>query len=331
MTIAENYDAVLLDLDGTVWEGGDAIPGAVEAITASGLTDVYVTNNASRAPETVAEMLSAIGLDATSEKIVTSAQAAVELVRAELEPGTPVLVLGADTLRQLAADAGLKVVDSADEQPAAVLQGHDPRTGWEQLSEAALAIHAGARFIATNLDTTLPMQRGLMVGNGSMVAAVVSATGVTPLSAGKPEAAMFDVGARRFGAKRPLAVGDRLNTDIQGGNAAGLDTLQVLTGVSGAAELLAAPPEQRPTYIADDMSGLFAEPAELEVGAQGGFTADVEDGTVVLRGGNADSTPTQGLRTVLAAAWRAADAGEPASGVRAEGTHAERAAKGWRP
>ena len=222
MAVAQDYDALLLDLDGTIWEGGRAIPGAVEGVIASGLPAMYVTNNASRAPEAVAEQLRSIGLTAKDSDVLTSAQAAIEMVSDRIPAGSKVFVLGSPSFRALAEQAGFVVVDSADDAPIAVLQGHSPETGWAQLSEAALAIQRGAVYVASNLDTTLPQERGLMIGNGSMVAAVVSATGVVPDSAGKPGPPMFFSAAAKLGSSRPLAVGDRLNTDIAGGNAAGM-------------------------------------------------------------------------------------------------------------
>ena len=179
MALKDNYDALLLDLDGTVWNGGVAIPNVVEAITASGIPAMYVTNNASRSAADVAAMLGKIGLDTKTEDVITSAQAALSMAEAHLAPGDPVLVVGAPSFKQLVDEAGYVVVDSADANPKAVLHGHNPETGWVQLSEAALAIQRGAIYLASNLDTSLPMERGLMIGNGSMVAAVTSATGVT--------------------------------------------------------------------------------------------------------------------------------------------------------
>lgn len=326
MSLVSEYDALLLDLDGTVWEGGSAIPGAVETINGSGLPGVYITNNASRAPDDVATRLRHIGLDVSAEQVLTSAQAAVELALAELPAGARVLVLGTDSFRELARQAGFSVVDSAEDLPAAVLQGHNPDTGWVQLSEAALAIRGGARYFASNLDTSLPSERGLLVGNGSMVAAVVSATGVTPESAGKPGPTMFRSASSRINATRPLALGDRLDTDIEGGNAAGLDTFQVLTGVSGPMALLGAPPHQRPTYIAESLADLHREPAALRPTAQGGFAAEVRGPELLLSGGRADARPIHALRTALQAAW---EGNESVSIVNTDGPAAERAVAAW--
>ena len=325
-TLQDLHDALLLDLDGTVWEGGRAIPHAAEAINASGCTAVYITNNASRSAAEVARMLEAINLPTDAEHVLTSAQAALGLAADALAPGDPVLVLGAQSFRDLVQEAGYRLVDSADEQPKVVLHGHNPETGWAQLSEAALAIRAGATYLASNMDTTLPMERGLMVGNGSMIAAVTSATGVEPASAGKPEPAMFHQAVQRIGAKAPLGVGDRLDTDLAGGVAAGMPTLHVLTGVSGPRALLQAPIEQRPTYIAEDMRGLAADPASLRPGAHGGFSASIGGDVLVLDGGTADSTSHEALLTALEVAWSQPT---PPSDVRAESAAAEAALAKW--
>lgn len=303
MSLLEFYDSLLLDLDGTIWEGGRPIPGAVETVNAAGLPSVYITNNASRGPDQVAEMLRGIGLEVGADDVLTAAQAAVNLAADHIEPGSAVLVLGTESFQQLATDAGYRVVESADQQPQAVLQGHNPDTGWAQLSEAALAIRQGATFIASNLDTSLPTERGLAVGNGSMVAAVVSATGVEPIAAGKPLPTMFRQAVADLGSQRPLAVGDRLDTDIEGANAAGMPTLQVLTGVSGPLSLIEAPKEQRPTYIGETMADLRRSPEELMPGAQGGFTARLNGDDILLERGNEDSTSIEALRTVLEVAW----------------------------
>ena len=316
MAVAQDYDALLLDLDGTIWEGGRAIPGAVEGVIASGLPAMYVTNNASRAPEAVAEQLRSIGLPAKDSDVLTSAQAAIEMVSDRIPAGSKVFVLGSPSFRALAEQAGFVVVDSADDAPIAVLQGHSPETGWAQLSEAALAIQRGAVYVASNLDTTLPQERGLMIGNGSMVAAVVSATGVVPDSAGKPGPPMFFSAAAKLGSSRPLAVG----------NAAGMDTFQVLTGVSGYHAVLRAIPEERPTMFADSMGALLDDAAELIPAAQGGFQARLEGSTLVLSGGTSESTPIQSLRTATAVAW-ATDTS--VQDVRAEGEYATRALEQW--
>ena len=206
------HDALLLDLDGTVWEGGRPLSNVVDVINTCGVPAVYVTNNASRSPEAVSKMLADIGLEATTQQIITSAQAVLQLVADEVPAASKLLIIGADSFRDLAREMGFEVVSSAEGKLAAVVQGFDRSVGWEQLTEGALAIRQGAKFFASNLDTSLPIERGFAVGNGSLVAAIQSATGVEPVSAGKPSPAMFTFAAKQIGAKKPLAVGDRLDT-----------------------------------------------------------------------------------------------------------------------
>ena len=330
MTVASDYDCLLLDLDGTVWEGGRPIPGAVEGVLATKLPLFYITNNASKAPSVVAQQLSGIGLATQPSQVFTSAQAAIEMAAENIPAGSKLLILGTPSFQQLALEAGFQVVHSADDQPVAVLQGHNPETGWAQLSEASMAIHAGAQYYASNLDSTLPQERGLAVGNGSMVAAVVNATGVTPESAGKPKSMMFHSAAARAGAQRPLAVGDRLDTDIAGAVAAGMDAFQVLTGVSGHYAVLNVPVTQRATYLAETMLDLLQPADSLAPRAQGGFVAELAaDGVLHVRGGNAQSTPMQALRTAVAEVWARGTQEGLVSEVRPDGEHARRVLEAW--
>lgn len=327
MSLIEQHDALLLDLDGTVWEGGRAIDGAVDFINSCGLPSVYVTNNASRAPEVVAEKLRGIGLKVETADVLTSAQAAVTLAGAHVPQGAKILVIGADSFRDLVRAAGYTVVASADDKPDAVLQGFDPSVDWAQLTEGALAIRQGAKYVASNLDSSLPTERGLAVGNGSLVAAIESATGVSPVSAGKPEPEMFVQAAKLVGAKRPLVVGDRLNTDIAGGNAAAMNTFHVLTGVSHEMELIEASKEYRPNFIGESLSDMTRSTHELAPSAQGGFTARVDGLDVLVDNGDNDATSVQALRTVLEVVWAMGKAPRYIQPVSAK---AESVIRGWR-
>lgn len=327
MSLIKQHDALLLDLDGTVWEGGRAIDGAVDFINSCALPSIYVTNNASRAPEIVAEKLSAIALKATADDVLTSAQAAVTLAGEQVSPGAKILVIGADSLRDLVRDGGYTVVSSADDQPAAVVQGFDPSVGWEQLTEGALAIRGGAVYIASNLDTSLPTERGLAVGNGSLVAAVQTATEVAPVSAGKPEPAMFVQAAHRLGSTKPLVVGDRLDTDIAGGNAAAMTTFHVLTGVSHEIALLEADVEHRPNFIGESLADMARNANELRPGPQGGFTARVDGLDLLIDNGDADATSIQALRTALEVAWSMS---KPPRYIQPVSDKAKEVIQGWR-
>jgi glycerol-1-phosphatase len=259
--LVDPYDLVIFDLDGVVYLGTDPIPGAVEAINklrAEGRRLAYATNNASRRPAEVARLLGSLGLDAAATDVVTSAQAAAALLAERLAPGSRVLVIGADALRTEVAEVGLEPVATAQDQPAAVVQGYGSGVGWADLAEAAVAVRAGALWVVTNADRTLPSPRGPLPGNGSLVAALVTALDREPDAVvGKPEPVLFERAARRAGASRSLVVGDRLDTDIEGAHRAGMDSLLVLTGVAVPEDLISAAPERLPTFAGRDLGALF--------------------------------------------------------------------------
>jgi len=254
------YDVALLDLDGVVYLGPEPVPGAAAALSeaaAAGMRLAYVTNNASRRPEAVVAHLRSLGIAADSADVVTAAQAAARLLRGRLPAGARVLVLGAEGLIAAVQDVGLVAVATADAAPDAVVQGHSPATTYAELAEAALALRAGAVWVAANTDSTLPSPRGLLPGNGALVAALRTATDREPLVAGKPERALHQESVERTGARRPLVVGDRLDTDIAGAVRVGCDSLLVLTGVASAADLLTAPPGLRPSYVGHSVAALL--------------------------------------------------------------------------
>jgi glycerol 3-phosphatase-2 len=307
--LAGGYDAALLDLDGVVYLGGRAIPGAADALRdarAAGMRLAFVTNNASRSPSAIAAQLVSLGVEATVADIVTSAQAAARLLAERLPAGAPVLVVGAIGLRLALRERGLRPVSAAAERPMAVVQGYGPDVGYGLLAEAALAIRAGAWYVATNADATLPTGRGPQPGNGSLIQVLVTATGQRPEVAGKPEPPLHAEAVRRTGAARPLVVGDRLDTDIEGAVRGGADSMLVLTGVSTPADAVLAPPGRRPTYLARDLHGLLA--AHPDVSAAdggvrcGGWTARLhgDAGKLELSG---SGDPLDGLRALCGAAW----------------------------
>ncbi|MCX2964366.1 HAD-IIA family hydrolase [Gordonia aquimaris] len=307
-SLVARYDALLLDLDGTVYAGHRALPGARETLGEIDTARFFVTNNASRRPAEVVDHLTDLGFEATSGQVVTSAQSAARLLAEHLAPGSRALVIGTDGLAQEVREVGIAVTRSAADRPAAVIQGHSPQTGWAELSEAALAIDAGALWIACNTDATLPSERGKLVGNGSMVAAVANATGKQPLVAGKPAAPLMADAIARSRATRPLVVGDRLDTDIEGAHAVGLDSVLVLTGVSSATDLLNAPPEQRPTYVVGNLTDLFAAADTVRIGAHDGWDVAI-NGTVVTVRSTGRGEPRSVLPALAWAVWSAADEG----------------------
>lgn len=262
----DGHDVLLCDLDGVVYAGPHAIDGAVETLReldALGVPVAYVTNNASRSPESVADHLNSFGLSVDGEQVFGSAAAGVALLGEELDGRTAkVLVVGSDHLRELVAGAGHEVAESAAEHPEAVIQGFDPSVGWADLAQAAFAVRSGARWVATNTDLTIPRAEGIAPGNGALVEAVARATGSVPVAAGKPGPVLFRMAAERLGGQRPLVIGDRLDTDVLGGNRAGFETALVLTGVDDRHAARAAPPEQQPTWILPDLPALLQSPPE---------------------------------------------------------------------
>jgi HAD superfamily hydrolase (TIGR01450 family) len=261
----------------------------------------FVTNNASRTPAAVAEMLTGMGVAATADEVTTSAQAACHVLAEKLPAGAKVLVVGTTGLIEAARDRGFTLVDSADDEPAAVVQGYGPNVGWRQLAEATVAVRRGAWHVATNLDSTVPSARGPLPGNGSLVGVVAGTTGVTPTAVGKPDPAMHRESVQRSGASRPIVVGDRLDTDVEGASRVGCPSMLVLTGVTAPADLLVAPPPQRPTYLARSVRGLLEpQPAPVRDGdawSCGGWRVE----PVLRRTGSGDDLDA--LRALCAAAW----------------------------
>ena len=260
--VQSSYDGLLFDLDGTLIRGTVAIPGAPEVLSALNLPISYVTNNASKSPADVAALLSSLGFSATTDQVMTSSQAAVAIAKESIAEGAKALVVGAPAFAHLVRNAGFDVVSSADDEPDVVFQGLNKELTWSELAEGALAIRAGARWIASNTDTTLPTERGLVPGNGAFVKAMEATTDRQPEVAGKPEAEILIRAAKAIGSTRPLVVGDRLDTDIAGACAAQMDSLLVLTGVSTEAEALQAKPSSRPTFIAAGLEALTLPIAE---------------------------------------------------------------------
>ncbi|MFI7612014.1 HAD-IIA family hydrolase [Nonomuraea terrae] len=307
--LIDGYDTLLLDLDGVVYLGSHAVPGAPAALEEArrrGARLAYVTNNASRTPAAIAEHLRELGAPATAADVVTSAQAAARLVAERVAPGANVLVVGGSGLRLAVRDLGLRPVSTAAESPVAVVQGFAPGLAYGLLAEGALAVRHGALFVAANRDSTLPSGRGILPGNGALVSVIAVATGVEPVYAGKPDPPLHRESMIRTGARRPLVVGDRLDTDIEGAFNAGVESLLVLTGVATATDVLTAEPRHRPTYIGEDLGALLLPYPEVRDGACGGWRAGWKDGTLRLDG---DGSRIDGLRAACDAAWTAAGEG----------------------
>ncbi|WP_051125685.1 HAD-IIA family hydrolase [Schaalia vaccimaxillae] len=320
--LASMFDAALLDLDGTAWAGDIKLDNASESIIAAralGMKTSFVTNNAMRTPAEVTDKLNQHGFEATAQMVMTSAMDVTALLKDRLEEGAKVFVIGGAGIREALTDAGYEIVDSADVEPAAVVQGFDRSVNWETLTEGALAIQKGAEFFATNLDATLPEERGQALGNGSLVKAIQHATRKRPIAGGKPEPGIYDRAAQLIGSTNPIAVGDRLETDIMGAVAAGIPSMHVLTGVHGAREIITAPRGQRPSYLALDLRGLLEEHPAPKHHKDGTWTCGVSQVAKVLRDGTLTLDDIElhedtvvcldSYRALAAAAWEYADLG----------------------
>ncbi len=318
-----SHDVAMLDLDGVVYHGARAIPGVAQALGAAreyGLVLKFITNNASRSTADVAATLTTLGIEATPDDVVTSAQAAARLLLDRYGAGARVVVLGADGLRQAVEAVGLVPMtppEGAEPLTAeALVTGFGPDVRWSQVIRMAVAIRDGLPWVAANTDLSFPTEYGIAPGHGTLVRMLAEFTGVTPEVAGKPEPPLLEETIRRSGAECPLMVGDRLDTDIEGARRLGIDSLLVLTGVTGLGELVTARPEQRPTFLAPTLESLVRPMTGVEVSADtgnartGGWRTEVVSGVLrVLASGPAESAAPEAdpvgdwWRAVAAASW----------------------------
>lgn len=309
----EAYDLAMLDLDGVVYRGDEAVQGAVPAIEqvrAAGMRVAYLTNNASRPAHRVAERLRGFGVPAADDEVVTAGAAIARVVADSVPAGSAVLAVGGPGIREPLERLGLRIVESADDAPAAVVQGFHPDVGWRALAEAAYAIQSGVPWFASNADQTLPTGRGIAPGNGSLIEVVRRATGATPVVAGKPERGLFDETIERTQPKRPLMVGDRLDTDIDGALNFGIDAMLVLTGISTLDDALALPAHRRPHLVAPGLASLLHAHPAVDVGdgeaSCRGVTVVVKDDAIVCTSEDVDDALAL-VRAVVALGWASAD------------------------
>jgi HAD superfamily hydrolase (TIGR01450 family) len=301
------YDVALLDLDGVVYVGPDAVPGAPEHLAATakvGMRLAYVTNNAARSPAAVAEHLRELGVDADDDDVVTSAQAAARLLAERCPAGSPVYVIGGKGLFEALEEQGLTPVQSIEDAPVAVVSGYSRELRWGTVTDGAILVRGGLPWVASNTDMTVPTEHGPGPGNGVLVDSVARFAGRSPVVAGKPRPPLFEETLRRIGGSAPLVVGDRLDTDIEGAVNVGYDSLLVMTGVTGLEELVSASEGLRPSYVSADLAGLGTpHPAPTQNGGKwhsGGFTATVEGGRMRVTG---DGEADDWWRVVASAGW----------------------------
>jgi glycerol 3-phosphatase-2 len=320
-TLIEAFDGIVCDLDGVVYRGHEAVPHAVASLLsalAAGVLVVFATNNASRAPAEVAAHLEALGLPGPVSRVVTSAQAGAHHVAQHCPPGSPVLAVGGPGVTLALQEAGLLPVSTqasrSEQAVVAVLQGFGAQVAWTDLAEVAHCVQGGALWVATNADSTLPTERGVAPGNGALVGAVRAAVSVDPVVVGKPHTPLYDLSVSVLGTslERTLAIGDRLDTDIAGASAAGIDSLFVFGGVHGWMDLAGADPTARPRYVATDLRSLhsaYAEPVQDLVdplrwacGEAKAWVSAAGD-LVVPQGGELNER----LRAAVKALWQASD------------------------
>lgn len=253
--ILARVEALLVDLDGVMYRGDTPLPGATELVPeldALGIEHVFVTNNSTQTPSQFAQKLAAMAVEASADRIVTSAEATAEYLATLEPPGARVLVIGEEGLRAALTGAGFALVGDA---PSCVVVGLDRGVTYAQLARACVAIRAGARFVATNNDPAMPVEGVFWPGAGAIVAALVTATGVTPTVVGKPEPTLLHRALERLGAPPASAaiVGDQILTDVRAGRAAGLATILV------GAEQPTLDVEPRPDIWVPDLPALLAQ------------------------------------------------------------------------
>lgn len=309
LTVA--YDLAMLDLDGVVYIGRDAVPGAADHLRRTrdaGMRTAFITNNAARPPELVAGHLTELGVPSEVADVVTSAQAAAHLLLERFGEGARIVRLGGDGLQAALLEVGLVPVEAEDDA-VAVVSGYGPDVLWRDIMRVAVRVRDGLPWLASNGDLSIPTTFGVAPGHGVLVQTIAGFAGVQPVVAGKPQRPLLDETVRRVGGERPLMVGDRLDTDIEGARNAGIDSLLVMTGVTGLAELVGARAEHRPTYVAADLGGLLTpHPAPTEEGTDwtaGGWRARVADGRLKVAG---EGSVDDWWRVVAAAGWAHHDA-----------------------
>jgi glycerol 3-phosphatase-2 len=271
VALADDFDGLLIDLDGVVWIGREPVPGSAEtlaALLAAGKRIVFVTNNPAHPPASYARRLRSMGVEVGAERIVTAGMVATRLAAEAAGPGGSAFVIGAPALKEMVAAAGLALPegDDAREASVVVVSGHRD-FDYSELLTATLALQRGAALVATSHDPTMPMPGGEWPGTGSILAAVETASGRRAAIGGKPERHLFEMALAVLAGGSPhrhetgkdlrvAMVGDRISSDVEGGRRAGLATILVLSGTSSAAQAAAAEPA--PDHVVADLAGLLS-------------------------------------------------------------------------
>lgn len=312
LPLTETYDLAMFDLDGVIYVGGhsiEGVPAELEAVRSGGMPVAFVTNNASRTPESVAKNLTRMGIPASRDDVVTSAQAAARVLRDRFGSGARIVFLGAAGLESALVAEELVPVGVSDTEAVALCTGYGPDVLWRDIMRAAVLVRNGLPWVASNTDMSIPTDFGIAPGHGVLVDMLSRFAGVAPQVAGKPQRPLLDETIRRVGGSRPLMVGDRLDTDIEGAHNVGVDSLLVLTGVSGLHDLASAPAHQRPTYISPGLEGLrtshqaptlSSDTGQGMTAELGGWVGRVDDGDLIVQGAG---TLADWWRVAAATAW----------------------------
>ncbi len=311
--LVERHDLFMFDLDGVVYVGPDAVPGVpahLAQMRERGVSTAFVTNNASRPAAVVADHLRSLGIECADDDVVNSAQAAAALLRASHPEGSRILVLGGEGLHSALIEVGLvPVPDAGDPDVVELLTGYGPDVVWRDIMQAAARVRGGLAWTASNTDRTFPTPAGPLPGHGLLVQMIQEFSGVVPRVAGKPERPLLDATIARKTGRSPVMVGDRLDTDIEGGVRAGVDTILVLTGVCGLEDLVAAAPVRRPSFICPTLAEAFLpQPVPAVDGDDvvlGGWRGRVAGGVLEVVG---DGRESDWWRVAATASWRHVDA-----------------------
>jgi glycerol 3-phosphatase-2 len=262
MALADDFDGLLIDLDGVVWIGREPVPGAPETLRAlleAGKQIVFVTNNPGKPPSAYAERLQSLGVEVSEEQIVSAGMVVARLAGEAAGPGGSAFVIGGAPLKEMVAAAGAKLLEGEDgrEADVVVVSGHRD-FDYGELLTAKLALDGGGALFATSHDPTMPMPGGEWPGTGSILAAVETASGRVAEIGGKPEGHLFEMAIAVLGLgdlERVAMIGDRISSDIEGGRRAGLKTILVLSGTSNRADAEVAEPP--PDHVVDDLAALL--------------------------------------------------------------------------
>lgn len=299
--LVAHYDLVAADLDGVVYIGPHPVPGAVETFELLRRDQVpcaFITNNAARPPQMVAAHLTELGITATSTDVVTSAQAAADLLAERLPAGGLVFVIGGEGLHVALQERELRTTTTIDDDVLAVMQGAGAGMPWRQIADGAILVKRGLPWIVTNGDLTAPTPHGVGPGTGAAAQMVGRFAHREPVIAGKPNQALFVATQTRTNAKTPVVVGDRVDTDILGARTMGWDSLLVMSGVTDLSELVQLSRSERPTYVGHDIGALYS------CGTPGRWQARFSQGKWEISGhGNTH----QWWQAVATAAWRHLD------------------------